>query len=379
MKVLITGGAGFIGRHLSAKLIAEGYLVTILDNFSEQIHGKNAKLSEDLLSDSLKLIRGDIRNKSLVARAISDAEVIVHLAAETGTGQSMYEIEKYETTNVIGTINILEYLLQNKNSVKKIIVASSRAIYGEGAYMCNEHGIVYPKDRAEIDMLNNQFNPRCALCNKFIQPCSTSEFAPLNPLSYYALTKQMQEQMVLMYSKILGISGIALRYQNVYGPGQSLKNPYTGIMAIFSSLARKSDDIRIFEDGKESRDFIYIEDVVDATYKCISDNIIGVDSFNIGSGESTSVSEIATQIVNFFDSNSVIKNTGEFRLGDIRHNYADLTKTKEALNFSPKWKFNDGLKSFLNWASLQPIPELNFEKSLKEMADKGLFKKSNQT
>jgi len=378
MKVLITGGAGFIGSHLSRRLITEGCSVTILDNFSEQIHGKNASLSVDLVSESIKLIIGDVGNKSIVAKAISDAEVIVHLAAETGTGQSMYEIEKYETTNVIGTLNIIEYLLQNKNSVKKIVVASSRAIYGEGAYLCQEHGVVYPKDRAEIDMLNNEFNPRCTVCNKFIMPCSTSELAPLNPLSYYALTKQMQEQMVLMYSKILGISGIALRYQNVYGPGQSLSNPYTGIMAIFSSLARKSEDIRIFEDGIESRDFVYIDDVIDATYKCISDDIIGVDSFNIGSGDSTSVSEIATQIVNFFDSSSIIKNTGEFRFGDIRHNYADLTKTKKILGFSPKWKFNDGLKCFLDWASSEPVPELNFEKSLKEMADKGLFKRSHQ-
>ena len=378
MKVLITGGAGFIGSHLSKRLIAEGCSVTILDNFSEQIHGINASLSEDLCSKSIKLIIGDVRNKSIVAKAISDAEVIVHLAAETGTGQSMYEIEKYETTNVIGTLNIIEFLLQNKNSVKKIVVASSRAIYGEGAYLCHEHGVVYPKDRAEIDMLNNEFNPRCTFCNKFIMPCSTSELAPLNPLSYYALTKQMQEQMILMYSKILGISGIALRYQNVYGPGQSLSNPYTGIMAIFSSLARKSEDIRIFEDGIESRDFVYIDDVVDATYKCISDDIIGVDSFNIGSGVSTSVSEIANQIVNFFDSSSIIKNTGEFRSGDIRHNYADLTKTKEVLGFSPKWKFKDGLKCFLEWASSKPVPELNFEKSLKEMSDKGLFKKSHQ-
>ena len=376
MKILITGGAGFIGSHLSKRLVKEGFSVSILDNFSEQIHGKNNELNSSLSIDSINFIKGDIRDKSIIAKAISDVEIIVHLAAETGTGQSMYEIEKYETTNVLGTLNIIEYLLQNNTSVKKIIVASSRAIYGEGAYLCDEHDIVYPKNRSESDLLNNQFNPRCPYCNEFIQPCPTSEFAPLSPLSYYALTKQMQEQMIIMYAKILGISGVALRYQNVYGPGQSLRNPYTGIMAIFSTLARKSEDIRIFEDGEDSRDFVYIDDVIDATCLCISNNFNGVDSFNIGSGKSTSVRDVADEINKFFRSRSLVENTGEFRIGDIRHNYADLKKAKEVLGYTPKWEFKDGLKYFLEWASLEPVPELNFEKSLKEMADKGLFKKS---
>ena len=376
MKVLITGGAGFIGSSLSRRLISEGFEVSILDNFSKQIHGNNA-LAGDLASNSIRLIKGDIRDRSVVADAISDVEVIVHLAAETGTGQSMYEIEKYESTNVVGTINIIEHLMQNKTYVKKIIVGSSRAIYGEGAYLCNEHDKVYPSERREIDMMNSLYNPRCPHCNKFLLPCATSESAPLKPLSYYALTKQMQEQMVLMYAKVLNISGIALRYQNVYGPGQSLNNPYTGIMAIFSSLARKSEDIRIFEDGNESRDFVYIDDVIDATYKCILNDEVVIDSFNIGNGESISVSKIAHEITHFFNSNSIVKNTGEFRVGDIRHNYADLSKSRKILGFSPKWKFNDGLRFFLDWASSQPIPLLNFDKSLKEMTDKGLFKKSN--
>jgi len=379
MKILITGGAGFIGSHLARRLVKEGNIVRILDNFSKQVHGDNKELDKDLLSGSVKLIRGDIRNKAIVAEAISDAEVIVHLAAETGTGQSMYEIEKYETTNVLGTLNIIEYLLQNETCVNKIIVASSRAIYGEGAYLCDAHNLVYPKERIEADMLNNQFEPRCPFCNEFLSPAPTIEASPLNPLSYYALTKQMQEQMVLMYSKILGISGISLRYQNVYGPGQSLKNPYTGIMAIFSSLARKSEDISIFEDGKESRDFVYIDDVVEATCSAIFNSEIKVDSFNIGSGESTSVNQISAEIVDFFSSSSKIKTTAEFRIGDIRHNFADLTKAKKILKFNPKWKFNEGLEMFLNWTLLQPIPDLEFQKSLKEMADIGLFKKARKT
>jgi dTDP-L-rhamnose 4-epimerase len=377
VKILITGGAGFIGSHLCKRLVNEGFAVSVLDIFSEQIHGTNNELNSNLPLDSINLIKGDIRDKSIIAKAISDVEVIVHLAAETGTGQSMYEIEKYETTNVLGTLNIIEYLLQNNTSVKKIIVASSRAIYGEGAYLCEVHDIVYPKNRLPSDLLSHQFDPRCPFCNKFLQPCPTSELTPFNPLSYYALTKQMQEQMIIMYAKILGISGVALRYQNVYGPGQSLRNPYTGIMAIFSTLARKSQNIKIFEDGKESRDFVYIDDVVDATLLCIANDFNGVDSFNIGSGKSTTVREVADQINKFFKSDSLVENTGEYRVGDIRHNYADLQKAKDVLGYIPKWKFEDGLRSFLEWASTQPIHEINFDLSLKEMADKGLFKKSN--
>lgn len=377
MKVLITGGVGFIGSHLSKKLVSDGHKITILDNFSQQVHGNHAFESDDYsFLNSVQLVEGDVRNKDVIAKAISDVDAIVHLAAETGTGQSMYEIEKYETTNVLGTLNIIEHLMKNETKVKKVVVASSRAIYGEGAYFCSDHNIVYPKERFEPDMKNNLFEVRCPICRKFILPCATSELAPLNPLSYYALTKQVQEQMVLMYAKIMGISGIALRYQNVYGPGQSLENPYTGIMAIFSSLARKSEDIRIFEDGNESRDFVYIDDVVDITAKCVENYDNLVDSFNIGSGCSTSVNQIATEIVKFFDCSSVLKITGEYRLGDIRHNFADLTKASEIINYSPKCSFDDGLKSFLNWSIGQPIPKLFFEKSLIELSENGLFRKS---
>ena len=374
MKVLVTGGAGFIGSNLSRRLLTDGYDVRILDIFSKQIHGENKVLGENL--SNAELIIGDINDKKTIASSIQDIDIIVHLAAETGTGQSMYELKSYEETNIKGTLNIIEYLLQNTHSVKKIVVASSRATYGEGAYLCQEHGLVYPKERLELDMLDAFFEPRCNKCKKFLSPTSTNELAPFNPLSFYALTKQIQEQMILMYSKILGISAFALRYQNVYGPGQSLKNPYTGIMAIFSTLARKGELISIFEDGKESRDFVYIDDVIDATMSFINTEIEGKNSYNIGAGKSTSVLEVASNIIDYFGSESEIQITGEFRVGDIRHNYADLTKVNQEIGYTPKVNFKDGVEKFLDWTSNQPIPELAFRDSIEELDKIGLFKKA---
>ena len=376
MNILVTGGVGFIGTHLCKKLLQEGCYVRVLDNFSEQIHGQNKNISDAL--SSIELIRGDVRDKKLIASSIEDIDVIVHFAAETGTGQSMYELGKYEEVNVLGTLNIIESLLQKKSQVQKIVVASSRSIYGEGSYKCSEHGEVFPQDRLEEDMLSGKFEPRCPICSKFVESIPTKESSPLNPLSYYALTKQVQEQMILMYAKVLGISGFALRYQNVYGPGQSLLNPYMGILAIFSTLARNNDEIRIFEDGEESRDFVYVQDVVAATWMCICSSHQGIETYNVGSGISTSVNEVAHEIVNYFNSSSKILTTGEFRSGDIRHNYADLSKISNQLNFLPKWDFKDGLRSFLDWTSKQPYESIGFTESLNELTEKGLLKTSKK-
>jgi dTDP-L-rhamnose 4-epimerase len=373
MKILVTGGAGFIGTHLCRRLLAEGCEVRVLDNFSEQIHGSTNNLAEDLTN--IELIVGDVRNKDIIARSIEGVDVIVHYAAETGTGQSMYEISRYEEVNVMGTLNLIEFLLQNKTNVNKIVVASSRSTYGEGAYKCSEHGSIFPTDRLDKDMLECNFNPRCPLCDKFVEAIPTKETTPFNPLSYYALTKQVQEQMILMYAKVLGISAFALRYQNVYGPGQSLLNPYMGIIAIFSTLARNNEEIRIFEDGQESRDFVFIDDVVEATWRCIDPALTGNASYNVGSGISTSVIEVASEIVSYFKSESNIITTGEFRTGDIRHNFADLSKINNELGYVSKWTFQPGLKSFLDWTSQQPLNNIGFSESLDELTNKGLLKK----
>lgn len=373
MKVLITGGAGFIGTNLARRLLKENCEITIMDNFSEQIHGSNKSLPADL-QGKVHLIVGDVCNKSVFLEALAEQEVVVHLAAETGTGQSMYEVERYEEVNIKGTAVLMDFLVNDKTSkVKKIVVASSRAIYGEGKYKCEEHGIVYPEKRKVEDMKKGRFEPLCPICGKDCQMVPTDEVSRINPSSFYGLTKQMQEQMVLLFAQTLGISAFALRYQNVYGPGQSLKNPYTGILAIFSNLARANQPINIFEDGQESRDFVYIDDVVDATWRCISTNMHRVEALNVGSGKQTTVLEVVQETIKFFESSSEVAVTGAFRDGDIRHNIADLTKARNVIGFEPQWAFAAGIHSFLTWAESQTVVSGQYEKSLNEMRNRGLM------
>jgi dTDP-L-rhamnose 4-epimerase len=373
VRILITGGAGFIGTHLAKKLIKEGYEITIFDSFNPQIHGNKQTIADEL-QKKVKLVVGDVRNKSVFYSALSGQDVVVHLAAETGTGQSMYEVERYEDVNIKGTSVLIDYLVNNKASqVKKVVIASSRAIYGEGKYHCQKCGTVYPSMRLRKDMQAGHFEPFCPICGSVSESLLTDEDSAIHPSSFYGLTKQVQEQMVLMFAKTLGISAFALRYQNVYGPGQSLENPYTGILAIFSNQARANQPIYIFEDGNESRDFIYIDDVVEATYRCIHPDAVGVESLNIGSGQKTTVSEVVREIVEFFDSTSPVSINGAFREGDIRHNAADLTKVKQVIEFEPQWKFREGVREFLFWAVSQDASANKYEESLKEMRLRGLM------
>jgi dTDP-L-rhamnose 4-epimerase len=373
MNILITGGAGFIGQHLCAALMIQGHSLTVLDNFHPQIHGPN---SERVFSTSFegRIINGDIRDRDVWQQALKHQEAIVHLAAETGTGQSMYEIQRYESVNIAGTALMLDCLVNDpQRSVRKLVVASSRAIYGEGRYKCIQHGFVFPSARDESDMKAGYFEPRCSNCHKFVTSEPTLESTPFYPNSLYGLTKQVQEQMVLMYARVLNISGYALRYQNVYGPGQSLSNPYTGILAVFSNLAREHRDINIFEDGKESRDFVYIDDVVAATAACLDSKRTGIHAINIGSGVATTVSQVAQSIVNQLNSRSNLQISGAFRLGDIRHNLADLELARNVLSYSPSVGFEEGLSRFLEWAQKSDVILSGYEKSLQELRSKGLM------
>ena len=378
MKILITGGAGFIGTHLSRRLLMEGHYVRVFDNFDFQIHGYNNSLALDL-NNKVELIKGDVRDKIAFHKALAEIDTVIHLAAATGTGQSMYDIQHYESVNIQGTTNLIDFVVNHsKNSViKKIIVASSRAVYGEGSYNCPNHGTINPGSRKINDMKNNNFDLYCSYCKSKMDFIPTQEREHFDPISFYGLTKQFQEQLILMYCKNMSISGYALRFQNVYGPGQSLNNPYTGILAIFSSLARDNKEISIFEDGQESRDFVYIDDVVNATLLCLKNINNDIDVFNVGSNESTSVIKVANEIISYFSSNSIIKITGDFRKGDIRHNLADLTTISSNLGYSPKWDFSTGLKEFLKWAKNQPIPNLEFKKSILEMKKSGQFYTKN--
>jgi len=373
--ILVTGGAGFIGSNISLKLLKEGYNVTVLDNLSEQIHGNNAELPLDL-KGKVTFIKGDVRNKNNWRKAMQRQDIIVHLAAETGTGQSMYEISKYSEVNIGGTANMLDILANEKNSIEKIILASSRAIYGEGKYICKKCGVVYPNNREDNDMQTGDFSVKCPKCNNDkIKLLATDEKSLINPISIYAITKYTQENLISITCKALKIPYVILRYQNVYGPGQSLLNPYTGILSVFSTRIRKgSNNLDIFEDGKESRDFVYIDDVVDATILSIKKREADYEIFNVGSGHSISILEVARTLKNSYNSEINVKISGNYRAGDIRHNYADITKIISKLGFEPKINFKEGIMRFVDWVDKQEIKKDNYEKSIEEMKVKGLYK-----
>ena len=374
--ILISGGAGFIGSNLALKLVSLGHNVSVLDNLSPQIH-TNSKENSQLyqsIKGKVTFINGDVRNRKDWQKAIANSTVIVHLAAETGTGQSMYQIEKYVQVNCGGTAIMLDVLANEKHTVKKVVVASSRAIYGEGKYHCESHGEVYPDEREDTQMSNGQFEPLCSICKQPLSMLATDEDSKIHPSSIYGITKSDQEQMILVACKSLGISAIALRYQNVYGPGQSLSNPYTGILSIFSTRILNNNPINIFEDGQESRDFVFIDDVVSATVLAIQDNKLKSCSLNVGSGVSTTVQTVADSLKKLYQSDVDIKVSGNYRLGDIRHNKADISKIKKLLGFSPKVSFDDGLKQFVDWVKNQEVNSDNYEQSINEMKDKGLMK-----
>lgn len=376
-KILITGGAGFIGSNLSLKLIAKGYQIRVLDNLSKQIHGAEPEKTSPLyqsIINRVEFIEGDVTSKADLELAIKGQDAIIHLAAETGTGQSMYEIKKYSDINIGGTSLLLDILTNQQHSIKKIIVASSRAIYGEGKYQCEKHGIVYPVERKTEDMQRGDFECKCPICNGPINLLPTSEDSKIHPSSVYGITKQNQEQMVLTVGKSLGIPSVAFRYQNVYGPGQSLSNPYTGILSIFSTQIRNGNNINIFEDGKESRDFVYIDDVVNATILGLEKDEANYEVFNVGADKPIDVITVAETLKRNYNSNVTLNVTGNFRLGDIRHNYADLSKIQRSLNYEPQFSFEKGINEFCKWVLNQEIQKDNYTQSIEELKKKGLYK-----
>lgn len=375
-KILITGGAGFIGSKLANFLSDKGHKIRVLDALSPQIHGDDPKSSSLFLSlnKEIDFIHGSVTNRKDLSLALLDIDTVVHLAAETGTGQSMYAIQHYSDVNIGGTALLLDVITNEQLPIKKIVVASSRAIYGEGKYYCNQHGVVFPDQRKEEAMSAGDFSIYCPLCNLPAKVVATDESSPAKPSSIYGITKFTQEQMVLAVGKALGISAIAFRYQNVYGPGQSLSNPYTGILSIFSTRIRNKSSINIFEDGNESRDFVFVDDVVSVTAKAVEHEDKIVDVFNVGSGVPTDVKSIAETLQKLLQQPVETNVSGQFRIGDIRHNFADLKKVKATFSFEPKVSIENGLAIFVEWVKTEQIKTDKYEKSLAELKEKGLFK-----
>ncbi|MBB6240093.1 dTDP-L-rhamnose 4-epimerase [Pedobacter sp. AK013] len=376
-KVLITGGAGFIGSNLALKLIAKGYEITVLDNLSKQIHGDEPEISSPLylsIKDKVNFIHGTVESKEDLKQAIAGQDIIVHYAAETGTGQSMYQIEQYTNVNIGGTAAMLDILANAEHNVKKIIIASSRSIYGEGKYLSENLGYVYPSHRSDEIMKTGDFEVKYPNSTGTLTLVATDEESKIHPSSVYGITKQNQEQMIMTVCPTIGIAPVAFRYQNVYGPGQSLSNPYTGILSIFSTLIRNNKEINVFEDGKETRDFVYIDDVVEATILGIEKDEANGQVFNVGTGVATTVLTVVEELLKNYNKQVPVKISGNYRLGDIRHNFADLKKISALLGFKPSVTFQEGIKNFADWVNTQEIKGDKYDQSIQEMKQKGLFK-----
>jgi dTDP-L-rhamnose 4-epimerase len=367
-KILITGGAGFIGTNLGKRLLASGYELVVLDNLSEQIHGKNPVIEGTILTaEGVMFVNADVRDRAAVTAALDGVDMIAHLAAETGTAQSMYQIAHYNEVNVQATAQLMDILANNPHSVKKIVLASSRSIYGEGAYHCAEHGDVYPAARNASQLAVHAWDPVCPTCKGRLTVISTPENARPSPASIYAATKYAQEDLIRIAGDALGIGTTVLRFQNVYGAGQSLNNPYTGILSIFSTRIRRGMSLPIFEDGLESRDFVHVDDVATAIQLALETEAANGGTFNVGAGEPTSVLQIANMLVDCFDGKIRPEVTGQYRLGDIRHCYADLTNIRSALGFQPQVSLRQGLAHFAEWVLSQPLPEDGLDKANEEL------------
>lgn len=374
-RILITGGAGFIGSHLLNRLSFDGFEVTVIDNLNVQVHGQSSALNiQETIIEKCQFVHGDIRDKEVLYSLLGRNDVIVHLAAETGTAQSMYEVSRYVDVNCQGTALICDFLVNERHNIKKVVFSSSRAVYGEGAYSCAEHGTFIQGSRTEENLRNGFFEHLCPYCSRIMEPLASAETMKINPISVYGLTKYFQENLLQNVCESLDISYTGLRFQNVYGPGQSLINPYTGIISIFTNLLRQDKTINIFEDGKESRDFVYVDDVIDAIQMAIVNDKNRFEIYNVGSGKQTTVLEIAETLKALLKSESTLHITGNYRKGDIRHNFSNIDKIVRELGFKPKTELSAGLSQFLEWAKRFDVVESKYEKSLNELKDKGLLK-----
>ena len=367
MKILITGGAGFIGSHLS-DLLMQNHEVVVVDNLNPQIHKNDEKLN----MKCSKFILSDIISVDNYLEDLLSADIIILLASETGTGQSMYEISKYYHTNIMGMAKLLDSLSSPNRKAKKIILSSSRSVYGEGRYHCQTHGDVFPSSRLWRDMSEGRFEVTCPVCNENVEINLTDEESMLHPSSIYGLTKLNQEQMLTMFCESIKLPFHIFRFQNVYGPGQSLANPYTGILAVFTNLAKVGKDIKVFEDGLESRDFVYVSDLVELVKRSVEEDC-DFKILNIGTGEGQSVFKVAGEINTFFGGQSKILVTGSFRMGDIRHNISDNSNLYKIFGKIDWVEFSPGIEKFLIWSEFQEIPDDNYEKSISEMKTRGLL------
>lgn len=369
MNILITGGLGFIGRALVRQLLAEGgHKIRIVDLLTEQVHGADPVLDSDI-ADATEIVIADIRDSETMVEALEGIELVYHLAAETGTGQSMYEIETYFGTNVQGTATLLEAMVKSPTArPSALVLASSRSIYGEGAYEAKGSSVRhYPVARTARDMEDGHFD--FEVDGVALHAVATRESDPPDPRSHYATSKLTQEYMCQVACESLNIRFKALRLQNVYGPGQSLRNPYTGILSIFTNILRQGGTIDIFEDGRESRDFVFVDDVARAFRNAADLAAATPDIINVGTGEPVSVTSMVAMLEAKLETSGRSAISGRFRPGDIRHNWADTALMHAHLGLGQLTPLQEGLSATVDWALTQPIEEDRSARATAELGD----------
>jgi dTDP-L-rhamnose 4-epimerase len=370
LRVLVTGGAGFIGSHLAEAVLERGHTVRVVDRLVPQVHHSG---SPQYLPDGVEFLQGDVTDPDLMARAVDGVDAVFHQAAEVGVGQSMYEIGRYVHANALGTAVLLEALLPHRDRIEKLVVASSMSIYGEGAYRCRDHGEVDPGLRPPEQLLARDWEAACPQCGLALTPLPTPESKRLAPTSIYAVTKQDQEQYSLVVGRAYGIPTVALRYFNVYGTRQSLSNPYTGACAIFASRLLNGKPPLIFEDGRQARDFVHVSDIVRANLLALEHDTLDYQAVNIGTGEPTSILDLAQLLAKLLGVDLEPELVGQYREGDIRHCIADISLARDGLGFTPGMAVADGLADLVDWAREQHAVD-DVARATSELADRGLVR-----
>jgi dTDP-L-rhamnose 4-epimerase len=372
-KILVTGGAGFIGSFLVDALVERGHNVRIYDALVPQVHGPEQS-RPDYLNPDAEFMRGDMRDRDALSQALAGIDVVFHLAAAVGVGQSMYEIEYYTSVNTLGGAVLLDLLANTKHQVRKMIVASSMSIYGEGKYACAGCGVVSPRLRPEVQLKARDWEMKCPRCGKDVRHAPTDEDKPLYPTSIYAITKRDHEEMFLSTGFAYGIPAVALRFFNTYGPRQALSNPYTGVMAIFSGRLLNHQPPVIYEDGLQSRDFTHVSDIVQGLLLAMEKPEADYQVFNLGTGVPTSIGQVAELLIEHLaDGDIEPQILNQFRAGDIRHCYADVTKARQLLGFEPCVPLEEGLVDLLAWVREQKAVD-RFAQVEKELSEKALVR-----
>jgi dTDP-L-rhamnose 4-epimerase len=364
--VLITGGAGFIGSHVGARLLERGRRVRALDNLLPQVHGDASR--PDYLHPDIELVRGDVRDRETVERALDGVDSVVHFAARVGVGQSMYEIADYTSVNCDGTAVLLEAMMDRP--IRKLLVASSMSVYGEGAYLAGDRRVeAVERDRAQLE--RGEWEPR-GPDREELTPIPTNETKPPSLSSIYALGKFDQERMCLLFGQSYGVPTVALRFFNVYGPFQALSNPYTGVLAIFAGRLLNDRPPLIFEDGEQRRDFVNVGDVADSCALALQGSGADGRVVNIGSGESVSVHEIAEKLARVVGKEHVEPEVnGKYRVGDIRHCFSDISLARETLGYEPRVSLEDGMAELAAWLEGQ-VADDRVEDATAQLAARGL-------